>query len=74
MLIRRIEKLRDYARTEEYRWLQTGVNRNVGMAQPEEETRVQVREEPSAPVQPPIPEGLPKSPEERWPWLKPKDK
>lgn len=73
MLIRRIEKLREYARTEEYRWLQAGVNRNVGVVQEQEETRFQVREEPSAPVQPPIPEEPPKSPEERWPWLKPKD-
>ncbi len=73
MLIRRIEKLRDYSRTEEYRWLQAGVNRNVGtQQQPGEAMPIQVREEPSEPVQPPIPEEHPKSPEERWPWLKPK--
>ena len=74
MLIRRIEKLREYARMEEYRWLQAGVNRNVGITQPEVATPVQVREEPSISAQPPIPEEPPKSPEERWPWLKPKDK
>ena len=73
MLIRRIEKLREYARTEEYRRLQAGVNRNVGMVQPEETAYVQAQEEPSAHVQPQALEEPPKSPEERWPWLKPKD-
>lgn len=60
MLIRRIEKLQAYTRTDEYRWLQAGVNRNVGEEQPEKETHGQALEGPS------------KSPEERWPWLKPK--
>ena len=73
MLIRRIEKLREYARTEEYRRLQAGVNRNVGMVQPEETAYVQAQEEPSAHVRSQAPEEPPKSPEERWPWLKPKD-
>ena len=73
MLIRRIERLCEYARTEEYRRLQAGVNRNVGMVQPEETAYVQAQEEPLAHVQPQAPEEPPKSPEERWPWLKPKD-
>jgi Zn-dependent protease with chaperone function len=73
MLIRRIEKLREYARTEEYRRMQAGVNRNVGVAQPEAVNPVQVREESQVPVQPQALEEPPKSPEERWPWLKPKD-
>ena len=62
MLIRRIEKLRDYARTEEYRWLQTGVNRNVGVEETKEVTEFHASE-----AQEP-----PQSPEERWTWLKPK--
>ena len=62
MLIRRIEKLQEYARTEEYRWLQAGVNRNVGVEETRDKTHVQVPE-----AQEP-----PQSPEERWPWLKPK--
>jgi Zn-dependent protease with chaperone function len=73
MLIQRIEKLRDYARTEEYRRLQAGVNRNVGMVQPQEAPNVWRQEEPSTPVRPQAPEEPKKSPEERWPWLKPKD-
>ena len=63
MLIRRIEKLQEYARTEEYRWLQAGVNRNVGV----EETK-EVAEFHAPKAQEP-----PQSAEERWPWLKPKD-
>ena len=63
MLIRRIEKLQEYSRTEEYRWMQAGVNRNVGV----EETK-EVAEFHAPEAQEP-----PQSAEERWPWLKPKD-
>ena len=75
MLIRRINKLRDYVRTTEYHRLQAGVNRNAGMG--DERKKQQDTSERSAndaPVkeQQPGQQGEP-SPEERWPWLKPKD-
>jgi Zn-dependent protease with chaperone function len=73
MLIRRIEKLREYAQTEEYRWIQAWVNRNLGMNPLQAKADFQVQEKPPAPAQPQAPEEPPKSPEERWPWLKPKD-
>ncbi len=73
MLIRRIEKLREYARTEEYRWLQAGVNRNVGQQAGSPMPTGQTREDPRPVATPPEPQEQPKSPEERWPWLKPKD-
>ena len=69
MLIRRINNLRDYARTEEYQWLQAGVNRNVGMVyeqlaqKPAEVNEVAVSDRPVTPQSQRIPE-------ERWPWLK----
>lgn len=69
MLIRRINKLREYTHTEEYRWLQAGVNGNIGESSPET-AQLNVPEEiPAAPVEP---EKPPLPPEERWPWLKKK--
>lgn len=75
MLIRRINKLRDYARTHEYQLMQAGVNRNVGAAsevrsQPETSERPAVDSPVKAQEKEP-PSQL--SPEERWPWLKPKE-
>ena len=71
MLIRRINKLREYASTAEYQRLQAGMNRNVG------EYREQPDEgRPSSPIaiEPPGVDQQPtKQPEERWPWLKPRD-
>ena len=71
MLIRRINKLREYARTAEYHRLQAGVNSNVG---------VQYDQPANHPIQrvvsnsQPAPEPThPLSPEERWPWLKKQD-
>ena len=61
MLIRRINELLEYTRTAEYARMQAGVNRNVGghaggvSEQPAKKTA----------EKPP-----PKSPEERWPWLR----
>lgn len=61
MLIRRINELLEYTRTEEYARMQEGVNRNVGIhssgvsQQPEKQTAEK---------------NPPKSPEERWPWLR----
>ena len=49
MLIRRIEKLQEYARTEEYRWLQAGVNRNVGVEETEEVMEVHAPEAQKSP-------------------------
>lgn len=68
MLIRRINGLREYARTEEYRWLQAGVNRNVGVAY---EQPVH-RPKPNQVIQSdqPVTSQPQKPPEERWPWLK----
>ncbi|MDY6866459.1 MAG: M48 family metallopeptidase [Chloroflexota bacterium] len=71
MLIRRINELRAYAQTREYQHLQAGVNKNLGMSGasnrgPSRQTS-QSEVEPAAEETPEIP------PEERWPWLKPKD-
>ncbi len=65
MLIRRINHLRDYARTTEYRRLQAGVNRNVGepgFADVPDHDRHQAEKEIAA--------DSDLSPEDRWPWLK----
>ncbi len=72
MLINRINKLREYAHTEEYHWLQAGVNRNVGQSYAQAPVREHPRDEvpPHAPAPTPEP---PKPPEERWPWLKGRD-
>ncbi len=71
MLIRRINKLREYVRTQEYQYMQAGVNRNVGQPKP-----VKVIHDPAAIApekQDDKPEKPQKPPEERWPWLKPKE-
>jgi Zn-dependent protease with chaperone function len=73
MLIRRINKLRAYAQTAEYRQMQAGVNGNVGERASHSAPVVQVREEAHEVETPPEPEQPPQSPEERWPWLKRQD-
>jgi len=75
MLIRRINKLRDYARTEEYRRMQAGVNGNLGQQVPNPDLVTEAREEKQEVAEQPAPPPVvpPKSPEERWPWLKNKD-
>ena len=73
MLIRRINKLRDYARTTEYRQMQAGVNGNVGEQAVSPAPVLEVREEPRVTETPPEPVEPPKSTEERWPWLKDKE-
>ena len=71
MLIRRINKLRDYSQTQEYQYLQAGVNKNLGKSYeaaeyPEhEDMRSESGPQPEEPPQ--------KSAQERWPWLKPKE-
>jgi len=75
MLIRRINKLRDYVTTNEYHRLQAGVNRNVGMV---DERKTQPEKIKQSAHDTPVQEQEPRqqrepSPEERWPWLKPKD-
>ncbi|MDY6874531.1 MAG: hypothetical protein SVR81_11360 [Chloroflexota bacterium] len=72
MLIRRINRLREYTRTAEYGRMQTGVSRNARDDRP-----VQVASAPpmaeapaASPPEPPMPEPPDRSPEERWPWLK----
>ena len=73
MLIRRINKLRDYARTAEYQHLQAGVNQNIAhTAQPAARItpEVSLHDQTSATTPTPDP---PKPPEERWPWLKPRE-
>lgn len=72
MLIRRINELREYAGSEEYRQLQAGVNRNVGVRS----TQPVAHERPTPPVttvqaEPEEKQQFP--PEERWPWLKGRD-
>lgn len=66
MLIRRIHQLRAYAGTEEYHWLQAGMNQNVDTPPPIEVALTRKDVPPKPPVKPQLP------PEERWPWLKPK--
>ena len=70
MLIRRINKLRDYTRTAQYQRMQTGVNGNVGQGPPA--TTVAAPLAQPEPVEKREPETPPKPPEERWPWLKPR--
>lgn len=72
MLIRRINELREYARSEEYCQLQAGVNRNVGVRS----TQPVAHGRPTPPVttvQAEPEEKQQVSPEERWPWLKGRD-
>lgn len=67
MVIRRINQLHAYAATAEYHWLQTGVNSNLnrsGAVSPRPSLQ------PSVAPPPPQPKSDPRSPEERWPWLK----
>ncbi|QRN82596.1 M48 family metallopeptidase [Chloroflexota bacterium] len=75
MLIRRINKLREYAQTAEYHQMQAGVNGNVGQRpethRPVFEARQEIHDVRNIPTPPPA--EPPKSPEERWPWLKRKD-
>ena len=71
MLIRRINALRQYAHTAEYQRIQAEMNRNVG-ATPEPVSPAFVVEVETKPEL--IEETAPElTPEERWPWLKPKD-
>lgn len=71
MLIRRINELRDYAQTTEYQRLQAGMNRNVGEYR---EYSSAERLSSQIEIKAPVPEAKPaKPPEERWPWLKPRD-
>jgi len=76
MLIRRINKLREYAQTAEYQQMRAGVNGNVGERASSPAPVLQVREETQDMLENPSPPpvGPPKSPEERWPWLKEQDK
>ena len=71
LVIRRVNALRDYVRTAEYRHIQEGMNRNVGGSPVVTVGRVltDVQAEP-VPTET-TPSDL--SPEERWPWLKRKD-
>lgn len=71
MLIRRINKLREYSRTEEYQYMQAGVNRNIGQPKPGKVSHKPAAIAPEK--QDDKPEKPQKSPEERWPWLKPKE-
>ena len=75
MLIRRINKLREYVHTEEYRQMQAGVNGNLEQQASDPAPVLKAREEKqeAAEVSAPPPAEPPKSPEERWPWLKNKD-
>ncbi|MBW6466465.1 MAG: M48 family metallopeptidase [Brevefilum sp.] len=69
LVIRRINALRDYARTPEYQALQAGMNRNLGgrsQASPPPTGVIHLKSESAAPQE--RPPDLP--PEERWPWLK----
>jgi len=72
MIIRRINRLKEYVRTAEYQQMQAGVNRNirgtVKPAAPRTSTPVVQPTEPVVKTKPELP------PEERWPWLKPQDK
>ncbi len=71
MLIRRINQMREYARTEEYRYLQVNMNRNIGMGSKmpiQGDIKPQTNQpQPNAGEKPELP------PEERWPWLKRED-
>jgi Zn-dependent protease with chaperone function len=73
MVIRRINTLRDYARSPEYQTLQAGMNRNLGghpqASPPPQPGVIDMKSEPASPQEraPDLP------PEERWPWLKRQD-
>ena len=69
MLTRRINKLRDYSRTQEYQYMQAGVNQNVGKT--ERGSRPSTSKLEVIKSSDGKPEDQQKPPEERWPWLKP---
>jgi Zn-dependent protease with chaperone function len=73
MLIRRINKLKDYARTNEYRHLQANMNKNLQVARKPSSKSVEIPSENAVePANPPQEQASrPLKPEERWPWLKP---
>jgi hypothetical protein len=71
MLIRRINKLREYSRTEEYQYMQAGVNENVGKSY--QHAKYPGIEDMQSDSQPQPEEPPQKSAQERWPWLKPKE-
>ena len=71
MLIRRINKLRDYSRTQEYQYLQAGVNENVGKKERKVRTSAPISQDLRNSAEKPGEHQKP--PEERWPWLKPKE-
>ena len=70
MLIRRINKLRDYTRSAQYQRMQAGINGNVG-GTPPRTTSVVPSAAATESIEKTEPEVPPKPPEERWPWLKP---
>jgi Zn-dependent protease with chaperone function len=82
MLIRRINKLRDYAHTAEYHRLQASMNGNVGQT---DQTRMSAKSEPTYPDHQKSEPGIVSkpekakeqtselTPEQRWPWLKKED-
>ena len=72
ILIRRINKLRDYTRSAQYQRMQAGVNANVGDVQPRTYSTAPSASSPE-PMARKEPEMPPKSPENRWPWLKPRE-
>jgi len=78
MLIRRINKLRDYAQTAEYQKLQAGMNSNVdrsnGAAMAAQSHSLHAEPQKSEPHFVNEPDKAPeRKPEERWPWLKKKE-
>ncbi len=71
MLIRRIDKLRDYSQTQEYQYLQAGVNGNIGKSY--EENTAQGPDVEKTANKTMTHKEPPKTAQERWPWLKPKE-
>ena len=71
MLIRRINALRDYIHTAEYSRVQTGMNGNLKNAAPGPLPAFSVNAQPEPETISPLEPAL--TPEERWPWLKPKE-
>lgn len=69
MLIRRINNLRDYTHTVEYRDLQAGVNSNVGGGSPAPVVRQDIPSKAKDAAPAPVEKDV-RPPEERWPWLK----
>ncbi len=71
MLIRRINELRAYAQTREYQVLQAGVNKKLGRSV--KSNRGPSTQTSRTKIDPTPEETTEIPPEERWPWLKPKD-